>query len=336
MVRRVVPSTKFRPDSDDLFPLRETQESLFVDRVPKDWDEDGVAKKFRTDSENVLMMKTSLGEFTGRCLILTDEFIDMSADGLLTRSMDHYDTRLFVEHCENFFNFSNDLRRLCADKDSLTRIVTLTGVPKSYSRRDVASMITKATDERVQVDDLQNIVFRYKMNGSPSDTVFVLLKTESESVAVIEAIQEYAVPKRRVYGAQFGCSFVFADRSSLFLSDPELDYALDGSKYWVTSFGWNEELDEVQMKSVLEKLKIFPNKIVKVTGTGGFLLRFDRMKETKLVFSRLHKLKRRWRIPKYSPFYAYPVRADIHYKGDEIHDDQREDCDSDLDEPVEY
>ena len=60
------------------------------------------------------------------------------------------------------------------------------------------------------------------------------------------------------------------------------------------------------------------------------------MKNTKLVFSRLNRLKKRWRIGSNIPFFAYPVRADIHYKGDAKHADEASDCDSDLDEPVMY
>jgi hypothetical protein len=111
------------------------------------------------------------------------------------------------------------------------------------------------------------------------------------------------------------------------------------------SLGWNSELSESQLQQVLNKLAIYPNKIVKVTSTtdaqsgdssGSFLLRFDRMKNTKLVFSRLQRLKRRWRIGTHVPFFAYPVRADIHFAGDHVHADEQSDCDSDLDEPVMY
>jgi len=105
------------------------------------------------------------------------------------------------------------------------------------------------------------------------------------------------------------------------------------------SLGWSSELTETQLQEVLAKMSIYPNKIIKVNsgGTGGeFFLRFDRMKNTKLVFARLNRLKRRWRIGTHVPFFAYPVRADIHFENDQVHADEASDCDSDLDEPVMY
>ena len=254
--------------------------------------------------------------------------------------MDVSDTQLFLEQCERLHAFTDDIRRLAeaAKQDGFNRIVTLSGVPKSYSRHDVVALVSDATNGSVKISDSRNVVFRFKRNGYQSDTCFVLLDAAEDALQVLKAVQEFAVPQRRVYGTSFGCSFVHADRSALFISDESLDYQLDGCKYWVMTLGWNSELDTDAMRAVLDKLAIFPNKIVKVNGGSGgeFLLRFDRMKNAKLVFSRLNRLKRRWRIPQHTAFFAYPVKADLHFQDDDKHADEASDCDSDLDEPVMY
>ena len=254
------------------------------------------------------------------------------------KSLDRTDTVAFVEQCERFIDFTDDLRRLAKAEDSFNRTVTLTGVPKQYTREDVAALISDATHKTVSLTQLRDVVFRFKPNGNQSDTCFVLLQSETDAFAVIKAVQEFAVPLRRVYGTSFGCSFVYADRSFLFLTDSALDYAIeDGSKRsWVMTLGWDEDLDADQLAAVLTSMAIYPNKIVKVKDGGRFLLRFDRTKNAKLVFTRLNRLKHRWRIPANVPFFAYPVRADLHFEGDAKHADEASDCDSDLDEPVMY
>lgn len=333
-----------RADDADLFPLRERQESILFERIPCDFSSpSALSNLVGISAEKILIMKSQIGDFTGRAIALAQPNTPLSSaipPEITVRSLDRTDTELFVEQCERFFNFTRDIRRLAneASADGFNRIVTITGVPKSYKRSDVAAIIGEATKNLVTVKNLSNIVFRFKKNGYQSDTCFVLLPTADDAHAVIKAIQEYAVPQRRVYGTSFGCSFLFADRSSLFISHPELDYALDSSKYWVMTLGWDAQLDEVQMATVLNKMAIFPNKIVKVQGGSGgeFLLRFDRMKNTKLVFTRLNRLKKRWRIASNIPFFAYPIRADIHFEGDVKHADEADDCDSDLDEPIMY
>ena len=333
-----------KADDADLFPLRERQESLLFEKLPRTIANAAeISTITGIPSEKILLMKSRIGEFTGRAIAIAEPNTPLPStipSDVTVRSLDRTDTELFVEQCERYFEFSDDLRRLAkeAGKDGFHRIVTLTGIPKTYKRSDVAAIISEATKNFVKIENLSNIVFRFKKDGYQSDTCFVLLPTADDALAVIKAVQEYAVPQRRVYGTSFGCSFVFANRSSLFITHPELDYALGGSKYWVMTLGWNNELDESQMATVLNKMSIFPNKIVKVPGGSGgeFFLRFDRMKNTKLVFSRLNRLKRRWRIGSNIPFFAYPVRADIHFEGDAKHADEASDCDSDLDEPVMY
>ena len=333
-----------RADEIDRFPLRERQESLLLEKLSgKLSSAQEVHELTGVDKELILMMKTRIGEFTGRALLLVGPDTSLSKsvpEGVVTRPLDRLETALFVEQCQRLFSFTEDIRRLAgeASKDGFHRIVTLTGIPKSYSRRDVAGIIAEATKSSVNVTSLQDIVFRFKKNGHQSDTCFVLLPTADDALQVIKAMQEYAVPQRRVYGTSFGCSFVHADRSALFVTDPALDFALDACKYWVMTLGWNAELDVDQMRAVLTKLAVFPNKIIKLNAASGgeFLLRFDRMKNAKLVFSRLNRLKRRWRIPAHVPFFAYPLRADVHFAGDAVHADEASDCDSDLDEPVMY
>lgn len=333
-----------RADDVDRFPLRERQETLLLEKLSPSISSPKQIKDLTgVEEEHILMMKTRLGEFTGKALLLVGPDTTLSEpipEGVVARPLDRIESEVFVEQCERFVSFTDDIRRLAgeASKDGFHRIVTLTGIPKSYSRADVGAIISEATKGSVSVTHLRDIVFRFKKNGYQSDTCFVLLPTAEDALQVLKAIQEYPVPQRRVYGTSFGCSFVHADRSALFISDPELDFTLDGCKYWVMTLGWNAELDEIQMRSVLNKLAVFPNKIVKVKGGNGgeFLLRFDRMKNAKLVFTRLNRLKRRWRIPSQIPFFAYPVKADVHFQGDSVHADEASDSDSDLDEPVMY
>jgi hypothetical protein len=336
-----------RVDDADKFPLRERQEALLLERVPMELNsaEKIAAVIGSVEPENILLMKSGIGEFTGRVAVLGGPTLVISPPGQdsVVRSLDRADTALFVEQCKRYTEFTHDLRRIAEEasksESGFQRIVTLTGLPKSYTRADVMAVISEATNGLVRVENPLNIVFRFKKNGYQSDTCFVLLETADDCHAVIKSVQEYAVPKRRVYGTSFGCSFVYADRSALFVSAPSVDYILGSSKNWVLSLGWSSDLDETQLRGVLEKLAIYPNKIVKLSGiadNGGFLLRFDRMKNTKLVFSRLNRLKKRWRIGTHIPFFAFPVQADIHFQGDECHPDEASDCDSDLDEPVMY
>lgn len=66
-----------------------------------------------------------------------------------------------------------------------------------------------------------------------------------------------------------------------------------------------------------------------------FLLSFPGMKLCKLGMARLRRLKRRWRLHPAQVTYAYPKRVDVHWKGEDRYEDERED-DGDLDEPVMY
>lgn len=334
-----------RADDIDKFPLRERQESLLIENLDR---EIASAKEISdltgVDADRILLMKSRLGEFTGRALVLIGPDTPLRSasfpESVSFRPLDQKDTELFVEQCERYVKFTDDVRRLAeaAENDGFNRIITISGLPKSYSREDVAQIVFEATKGSVSVSSLRDIVFRFKKNGYQSDTCFVLLGTADDALQVMKAIQEYAVPQRRVYGTSFGCSFINADRSCLFMSDKNLDYVLDDTKNWVMTLGWNNDLEADQMEQVLHRMAIYPNKIIKlgIKNSGGFLLRFDRMKNTKLVFTRLNRLKQRWRIPANIPFFAYPVNADVHYKGDSVHADEASDCDSDLDEPVMY
>ena len=351
--RRVSPSvvstssstTIPRADDIDRFPLRERQESLLLERLPSSMTTAEISEMTGLDSGKILLMRSTIGESTGRaCLLMgPNEVLPPTVPGdVITRPLDIAETALFVEQCERYRNFTADIRRLAAEakNNGFERTVTLTGIPKLYSRKDVKTLISEATKGSVVVADPRDIVFRFKKNGHQSDTCFVMLKTGDDALQVIKAVQEYPTPLRTVYGASFGCSFVHSDRSALFITDPSLDYQLDGSKCWVLTLGWNGELDAEQMRTVLTKMAIFPHKIESVNGGSGgeFLLKFDRMKNAKLVFTRLNRLKRRWRIPGHTPFFAYPVRADIHFadETEKGHADEASDCDSDLDEPVMY
>lgn len=331
-------------DSGDKFAFRERQEALLLEKVPLHLnDASKLAESIGWSADAIMLMKSGIGEFTGRAVVLappTAVLPKIPSPETLVRSIDRSDTELFVEQCQRLAEFTSDIRRIAEvcgrSEEDLQRVVTLTGLPKTFSRADVVELVQKATKGLVTVETPRDVVFRFKKHGYQSDTCFVLLRSSEDCLAVIKAAQEYPVAKRSVYGTEFGCSFVHADRSALFLSDPSLDYVLGRSKYWVMSLGWSSELGEEGMKGVLEKLAIFPNKVVSV-GTGSFLLRFDRMKNAKLVFARLQRLKRRWRIGTHVPFFAYPVRADLHFSDSNgAHADEALDDDTDLDEPVMY
>ncbi|CRH02525.1 conserved Plasmodium protein, unknown function [Plasmodium relictum] len=70
--------------------------------------------------------------------------------------------------------------------------------------------------------------------------------------------------------------------------------------------------------------------------TSSFILFFENMRMTKKVFTKLERLKKKWKISASSNFYAYPKIPDIHFNDDNNYADENEYEDSDLDEEIEY
>ncbi|GBE58717.1 hypothetical protein, conserved [Babesia ovata] len=254
---------------------------------------------------------------------------------------DEHDVKCYVEQCERYLTLSEDLRRF-ADPTNLHRIVTVTGMNKTYGRLELAEVIERHTN--VKVNPL-NIAFRFKSNGEQDSTAWVLCDSTRDANRIIAKLQEVAVPKRYQYGALMGASFLYAARSSLFLSDPGLDFVTKKSKYQVFTLGWQPDIDEEELTHLANSLKFFPKsvKVVRLPGSDGTkeevgaFFECDRMRNTKKLMVRLHMLKRRWKIPEHSPFYAYPKTADVRWASDNgvyAEDDPADD--SDLDEPVHY
>ena len=190
-----------RADEAESFPLRERQESVLVENLDRNLKSpEQISEITGIDSQKILMMKTKLGEFTGRALLLAGPDTILKSPlprDVSYRPMDRKDTELFVEQCERFIKFTDDLRRFAAEaeNDGFNRIVTISGLPKTYSRADVAAIITESTKGSVSVESLRDIVFRFKRNGYQSDTCFVLLKSADDALQILKAIQEYPVAK---------------------------------------------------------------------------------------------------------------------------------------------
>jgi len=249
--------------------------------------------------------------------------------------MDRYDVENFVEQCERFVNLSDDLRRL-ARPEHFHRIITISEVPNTYGRRDVAHVIKERCGVTV---DPRDIVFRFKRWGRQSETCYVICPTAEAADRCVALIQELAVPKKAAYGALFGATFLWSSRATLFLSHPDLDFLLD-SKFWVFTTGWQEDMQEEEFTKLLEQMKFKTVRTVRhpieSDSSSAFFVQCDSMEKTKKAMMRLRRLKWRWRIKQETPFFAYPRRIDIHRADEDTFEDEASGDDSDLDEPIHY
>lgn len=265
------------------------------------------------------------------------------------RPMDRHDMRLFVEQCEAYVRFSEDLRRLAGadlnySEDSLLlregtekvedpkefcgrrnenflRVVTIHNVPRAYGRADLAWAIEQAVNKEsegegeavsagtlnpVAVDTpenstptdepsfpkpcsnlldneanliggtnsyhggvgykikipAKNVVFTFKRYGQQSDEAYILLRSQAEAEKVLSRVQEVAVPKHAKYETLFGCSFLSATRSGLFLQNSELDFETGcESKYQIVTSGWDKDMSADEFHTFLNQLKFFPDKV---------------------------------------------------------------------------
>jgi len=287
----------------------------------------------------VLVMKSRIGIPTGRVMVLTNDPVvpNMFADSSIkVRPVSSDDVKLFVEQCERYLLLSEDLHRL-ALPGNISKVATLTSVPPTYGRIDVAKMINSHSGVDV---DPRNIVFRFTHGGRQSDMVWVLCKTASCCLRLISSIQEVAVPLHIQSGNLFGCSFVWSNRNSLFLSAPELDYVPSRSPFQVFTTGWHSDMDVQEFTALLSQLKFFPRRLTKYEcpkeDCASFFMEFDRMRMAKKCMKRLHQLKQRWQIPQNDVFYAYPRLVDVRWAHDATHADQKHNDDLDIDEPIEY
>ncbi|ORM39914.1 uncharacterized protein BXIN_1357 [Babesia sp. Xinjiang] len=254
---------------------------------------------------------------------------------------DEHDVKCYVEQCERYLTLSEDLRRF-AEPTNIHRIVTISGMNKTYGRLEMAEVIDKHTSVKVHPC---NIMFRFKSNGEQDSTAWVLCDSIKDANRIIANLQEVAIPKRYQYGSLMGASFVYAARSSLFLSNPELDFITKKSKYHVFTIGWHPDVDEQELTHLANSLKFFPKsvKVIHIPASDGTkhevgaFFECDRMRNAKKLMVRLHMLKRRWKIPEHSTLYAYPKTADVRWESDNgvYKEDDPADF-SDLDEPVHY
>ncbi|SCQ16914.1 conserved Plasmodium protein, unknown function [Plasmodium ovale] len=319
---------------------------------------------------------------------------------------DDYEIEKFVEECERYIRFTEDIKRI-SKFENIDKIITIINIPSCYGRKELAKIILDCSNIRIY---LKNIIFRFKKNGIQSDCAYVLCNTISEANILINKMQEYPIAKKYHLKEFYGTSFLYASKNNLFLSSEKLDYLTIFSKYKIFTCGWHKDISTREFESFLITLKIFPKKIVKINYTGGdtavdkvadkvadnvadkavdnvaekaassdgdklaqsvvepnhvtinideicaaaddhgsisanelsefntssFILFFENMRMTKKVFTKLERLKKKWKMAASSNFYAYPKVPDIHFDDDDEYKDENEYEDSDLDEEIEY
>ena len=107
--------------------------------------------------------------------------------------MDSSDVSCFVEQAERLQRLSDDLRRLSRPENHL-KILTISEIPSSYGRRDVAHVLWERCQVAVEPRD---VVFRFKRWGRQGDTCYVLCPS---SEAVDHCVQEIQVGFRSWFG----------------------------------------------------------------------------------------------------------------------------------------
>ena len=99
-------------------------------------------------------------------------------------------------------------------------------------------------------------------------------------------------------------------------------------------------MGQPEFLALMNDMKIFPNRVfrhaITADNTVAFMMEFHNMDMTKIMFQRLHRLRRRWNVKNTHIFYAYPRLADIHFDDLQMQDDENDAVDSDLEEPAHY
>lgn len=334
-------------ESRDQVALSERQEAFLLERLPRDWAEDDVLRCLQQSGldlgedgrSKILLMRTRVGRSLGRVMVASPLHVPQAVQtcpaGATYRPIDRNDVVQFVEQCERLVTLSDDLRRL-ARPEYFQRIITITEVPESYGRRDVVHVIKERCGVNV---DPRNVVFRFKRWGRQSDTCYVICPSVKDADHCVQRIQELAVPKKAAYGSLFGASFLWSSRSTLFLSDPDLDFVLD-SKFWVFTTGWQEDMSVDDFLGVIQRMDFRPVRAVRhhipSDNSSAFFVELENLQRAKRVMVKLRRLKQRWRIKQEMPFFAYPRRIDVHRADEERHEDEDSAEDSDIEEPVHY
>lgn len=331
-----------------MMALSERQEAILLERLPRDWTEEDIYGCLRSAGldlgddwrDRVLLMRSRLGISIGRALVAVTDHVPHVKQafpmGTTYRAMDRYDVESFVEQSERFVSLSDDLRRL-ARPENFLRVITITEVPSNYGRHDIVHVVRERCGVTVEPRD---VVFRFKRWGRQSDVCYVLCPSPRDADHCVAQIQELAVPKRAAYGSLFGATFLWSSRASLFMSHPSLDFLLHDSKFWICTTGWNEDMNEEEFLALMNQLKFYPVRAVRLfltaDSSSAFFVQFEGMERTKRAMARLRKLKWRWRIKREVPFFAYPRRIDIHRECEEAYADEDSAADSDIEEPVHY
>ncbi|SCN63007.1 conserved Plasmodium protein, unknown function [Plasmodium chabaudi chabaudi] len=319
---------------------------------------------------------------------------------------DDYEIEKFVEECERFIRFTEDIKRI-SSFENLNKIVTIINIPSCYGRKELSQVIYDCAKIKVK---LNNIIFRFKKNGIQSDSAYILCNTANDANILLNKMQEYPIAKKYHLKEFYGAAFLYASKNNLFVSSDKLDYITMFSKYKIFTCGWHRDISIKEFESFLITLKIFPKKIIKInynharkidgenlnqsqeayqqndnkniigensneednnkmelvqtndnhilinidecpstltndcilsnqeseTNTSSFILFFENMRMTKKVFTKLERLKKKWKMSPTSNFYAYPKIPDIHFDDEEEYRDENEYEDSDLDEEIEY
>lgn len=339
--------------SQEHVSLNEQQEAFLLERLPRDWNEEKIKDalgSFGKDlgsewRDKIFLMRSRLGRSMGRALIAhpkdVPEIVQELPYGTSYRPMDRSDIEAFLEQSERLVNLSEDLRRLAAPENFL-RIMTITEVPSNYGRKDIAYVIKQHCNVVVEPRD---IVFRFKRWGRQADTCYVRCPTAESVDHCVQQIQELAVPKRAAHGALFGAAFLWSSRATLFASHPDLDFLMHGygSKMWVFSTGWQEDMTVEEFLQVINRLDFFPVKVHRHHCTADksstFFMQFSQMQGgvgVKWALKRFRRLKWRWRIKQTVPFYGYARRVDLHRASEDRYEDEMSESDSDIDEPVHY
>ncbi|CAE8700715.1 unnamed protein product, partial [Polarella glacialis] len=293
-------------ESQDTVPLTERQEAFLLERLPREFTEEDIRNSLLSSGvdlgddwrERVLLMRSRLGVSIGRALIALPSHVPHVTQGFKYgasyRSMDRADVEAFVEQCERFVNLSEDLRRL-AQPENFLRVITITEVPSTYGRQDMAHIIKERCGVTVHPRD---VVFRFKRWGKQSDTCYVLCPTEKEADHCVAQIQELAVPKRAAHGSLFGAAFLWSSRATLFVSHPDLDFLLHDCKTWVFTTGWQEDMRVDEFLAVMNKLQFYPVRAerhhVSADKSSAFFMKFEQMEGwsgAKRAMTRLRKLK---------------------------------------------
>ncbi|KAF4659328.1 hypothetical protein FOL47_007612, partial [Perkinsus chesapeaki] len=130
----------------DTFAITERQEALLIEKLPLETTAADVielmSRVTRDDvnEEDVLLMRSSLGRFTGRCavinrLVTAERLQSVLPRDVYCRPLDAQDVSLFVEQAERFYNLSADLQHVALGcNGEIDRVVTLTGLPRTYGR----------------------------------------------------------------------------------------------------------------------------------------------------------------------------------------------------------